>query len=668
MTNRIGIDIGGTFTDLVIEGEKHLKQIAKVLTTPDNLVEGVLKAIEISSAELDETKLFIHGTTVGINSILERKGARVALLTTAGFKDVYIIGRGHRPDMFNLKYQKPLPLLKREDIFEVRERISAGGKLVDKIDFQSLASVLKDIKKKGFEAVAVSLLHSYINPDHELKVRSYFHDHFNSIPIVLSHEVAPEWREYERTSTTVVSAYITPIVKDYLHRLSKELGDKKLKVPVHITQSNGGSMSASQASEQAVLTLFSGPVGGVVGGKEIGRLINQPDMICIDMGGTSFDVSLIRNGEVELKSEFELQGLPILAPSVELVSIALGGGSIIKEVTGGLRVGPESAGSNPGPACYGRGGKMATISDANVVLGRLPLEQRLGGNLKLDFKAAQKSVNEVGSRLGLDTISTAEQALEVAHFKMSQAIRELTVERGLDPREFSICAFGGAGPLHAAFIAEELEIKKIVIPSVAGAFSAWGMLQGDLRHDMTITFFRKFNEAQTDISDTMSLLKKRVLKRIINDGADLRSVHYESSAEMRYTGQEYSLLVPLNKDSADDVLLKSFHDAYFLRYGHSQPDAPVEFVSLRMAGIVDFEKTKSKLSIIKSGGTNPVGETNVFFNGKSVRVPIYSRESIEKKIEGNAIVLEKSTTIIVPREWSILPTKGDHLIMERNSK
>jgi N-methylhydantoinase A len=668
LTNRIGIDIGGTFTDLVIEGEKHLKQIAKVLTTPDNLVEGVLKAIEISSAELDETKLFIHGTTVGINSILERKGARVALLTTAGFKDVYIIGRGHRPDMFNLKYQKPLPLLKREDIFEVRERISAGGKLVDKIDFQSLASVLKDIKKKGFEAVAVSLLHSYINPDHELKVRSYFHDHFNSIPIVLSHEVAPEWREYERTSTTVVSAYITPIVKDYLHRLSKELSDKKLKVPVHITQSNGGSMSASQASEQAVLTLFSGPVGGVVGGKEIGRLINQPDMICIDMGGTSFDVSLIRNGEVELKSEFELQGLPILAPSVELVSIALGGGSIIKEVTGGLRVGPESAGSNPGPACYGRGGKMATISDANVVLGRLPLEQLLGGNLKLDFKAAQKSVNEVGSRLGLDTISTAEQALEVAHFKMSQAIRELTVERGLDPREFSICAFGGAGPLHAAFIAEELEIKKIVIPSVAGAFSAWGMLQGDLRHDMTITFFRKFNEAQTDISDTMSLLKKRVLKRIINDGADLRSVHYESSAEMRYTGQEYSLLVPLNKDSADDVLLKSFHDAYFLRYGHSQPDAPVEFVSLRMAGIVDFEKTKSKLSIIKSGGTNPVGETNVFFNGKSVRVPIYSRESIEKKIEGNAIVLEKSTTIIVPREWSILPTKGDHLIMERNSK
>ena len=311
---------------------------------------------------------------------------------------------------------------------------------------------------------------------------------------------------------------------------------------------------------------------------------------------------------------------------------------------------------------------MATISDANVVLGRLPPEQLLGGNLKLDIEAAQKSIREVGSQLGLDTISTAEQSLEVAHFKMAQAIRELTVERGLDPREFSICAFGGAGPLHAAFIAEELEIKKIVIPSVAGAFSAWGMLQGGLRHDMTITYFRKFNEAKTDISDTMSLLKKRVLKRIIDDGADLRSIRYESSAEMRYTGQEYSLLVPLHKDSVDNVLLESFHEAYFLRYGHSQPDAPVEFVSLRMAGIVDFEKTKSTLSTVKSGGTIPVGETIVFFNGKSVSVPIYSRESIEKTIEGNAIVVEKSTTIIVPREWSILPTKGDHLIMERNSK
>ena len=668
MTNRIGIDIGGTFTDLVIEEKDNVNKIGKVLSTPGNLVEGVLEAIEISGADLSETELFIHGTTAGINSILERKGARVALLTTSGFKDVYIIGRGHRPDMFNLKYRKPAPLLNREDIFEVRERISADGSVVEEIDYKYLDSVLDHIKKKHYEVVAVCLLHSYLNPEHELKVRKFFHDNLDSIPIVLSHEVAPEWREYERTSTTVVSAYITPIVKDYIQRLSKELGEKKLKVPLHVTLSNGGSMSAGQAAEQAALTLFSGPVGGVVGGREIGRLIDNSNMICIDMGGTSFDVSLIRGGEVELKSEFELQGLPILAPSVELVSIALGGGSIVKELKGGLRVGPESAGSNPGPACYGRGGKMATITDANVVLGRLPTEQLLGGNLKLDLESAQNVVNKVGMRLGLDSISIAEQALEVAHFKMAQAIRELTVERGLDPRDFSICAFGGAGPLHAAFIAEELDIKKIVIPSVAGAFSAWGMLQGDLRHDMTTTYFRKFGEAKADIEDKIAILRERVLNRIKDDGADLGSIHYESSAEMRYTGQEYSLLVPLRKDAADDSLLQSFHESYFIRYGHSQPEAPVEFVSLRMAGIVDFGKTENNISKLKSSRTNPTGEAKVFFNGESFSVPIYYRESLLQPLDGYAIVLEESTTIIVPKNWSISPTHGDHLIMENQSK
>ena len=336
MSNRIGVDIGGTFTDLVLEGDNNIKKIGKVLSTPNNLVEGVLKAIEISEADLNKTELFIHGTTAGINSILERKGAKVALITTLGFKDVYMIGRGHRNDMFNLRYRKPAPLLKREDIFEVKERIGADGGILEELDYRSLELIVKKIKSIGYEVVAVSLIHSYINPDHELKIKNFFNENFTDTPVVISHDTAPEWREYERTSTTVVSAYVTPIVKDYLSNLSKELKQKKLKVPLHITQSNGGSMTANQASNQAVLTLFSGPVGGVVGGREICRLIDHPNMICIDMGGTSFDVSLIREGDVELKSEFELQGLPILAPSVELVSIALGGGSIIKELYGGL--------------------------------------------------------------------------------------------------------------------------------------------------------------------------------------------------------------------------------------------------------------------------------------------------------------------------------------------
>ena len=664
MSNRIGVDIGGTFTDLVLEGDNNIKKIGKVLSTPNNLVEGVLKAIEISEADLNKTELFIHGTTAGINSILERKGAKVALITTLGFKDVYMIGRGHRNDMFNLRYRKPAPLLKREDIFEVQERIGADGVILEELDYRSLELIVKRIKSIGYEVVAVSLIHSYINPDHELKIKNFFNENFTDIPVVISHETAPEWREYERTSTTVVSAYVTPIVKDYLANLSRELKKKKLEVPLHITQSNGGSMTATQASKQAVLTLFSGPVGGVVGCREICRLIDHPNMICIDMGGTSFDVSLIREGEVELKSEFELQGLPILAPSVELISIALGGGSIIKELNGGLRVGPESAGSNPGPACYGKLGKMPTITDANVVLGRLPSNQLLGGNIKLDIDAAHISINEVGRKLGLECFEIAEQALEVAHFKMAQAIRELTVERGLDPREFSICAFGGAGPLHAAFIAEELAIKKIIIPSVAGAFSAWGMLQGDLRHDVTMSYFRRFEESK-DLAKNIFNLRKKVQNIISNDeGVDLDSILYECSAEMRYIGQEYSILVPLTKDVADDTLLELFHEAYLLRYGHSQTDAPVEFVSLRMAGIVNFGKKVFETSSNKVTNSKSIGETRVYFGRESFNVPIYYRNDLSKSINGNAIVLEESTTIIVPKKWTITPTNGGHLIMD----
>ena len=664
MSNRIGVDIGGTFTDLVLEGDNNIKKIGKVLSTPNNLVEGVLKAIEISEADLNKTELFIHGTTAGINSILERKGAKVALITTLGFKDVYMIGRGHRNDMFNLRYRKPAPLLKREDIFEVKERIGADGGILEELDYRSLELIVKRIKSIGYEVVAVSLIHSYINPDHELKIKNFINENFTDIPVVISHETAPEWREYERTSTTVVSAYVTPIVKDYLANLSRELKQKKLKVPLHITQSNGGSMTANQASNQAVLTLFSGPVGGVVGGREICRLIDHPNMICIDMGGTSFDVSLIREGDVELKSEFELQGLPILAPSVELVSIALGGGSIIKELNGGLRVGPESAGSNPGPACYGRRGKMPTITDANVVLGRLPPNQLLGGNLKLDLEAAHISINEVGRKLGLESVEIAEQALEVAHFKMAQAIRELTVERGLDPREFSICAFGGAGPLHAAFIAEELAIKKIIIPSVAGAFSAWGMLQGDLRHDATMSYFRRFEESK-DLAKKINNLRKKVRNIISSDeGVDPDSIQYECSAEMRYIGQEYSILVPLRKEFADDTLLELFHESYLLRYGHSQTEAPVEFVSLRMAGIVNFGKKVFDSSPTKVANSKSIDESRVFFGRESFNVPIYSRNDLSNSVEGNAIILEESTTIIVPKKWTITPTNGGHLIMD----
>ncbi|MBO68049.1 MAG: hypothetical protein CL398_07020 [Acidiferrobacteraceae bacterium] len=396
--------------------------------------------------------------------------------------------------------------------------------------------------------------------------------------------------------------------------------------------------------------------------------MDHQDLICIDMGGTSFDVSLIRDGEVELKSEFDLQGLPILAPSVELVSIALGGGSIIQELSGGLRVGPESAGSVPGPACYGNGGKVATITDANAVLGRLPPEQRLAGTLQLDLKAANRALSSVGKLLNLDVASAAEQALEVAHFMMAEAIRELTVERGLDPRDFTICAFGGAGPLHAAFVADELNIDRIIIPSGAGSFSAWGMLQGDLRHDMSVTYYRQFNDAQSDLSIVLESLRERVLERVREDTDDLSLLRYEASGEMRYVGQEYSLLVPIMNDRADDELLASFHDAYFQRYGHAQRSAPVEFVSLRIAGIVSFANTDEYISELPTKPAASIASTQATIGGETSAVPIYSRDSISAKISGPSIIVEDSTTILLPKSWTVMPIGNAHLLMERSEQ
>ena len=329
-------------------------------------------------------------------------------------------------------------------------------------------------------------------------------------------------------------------------------------------------------------------------------------------------------------------------------------------------MGPESAGSVPGPACYGNGGKLATITDANAVLGRLPPEQRLAGTLQLDTEAATSALRAVATLLNLESVSAAEQALEVAHFMMAEAIRELTVERGLDPRDFAICAFGGAGPLHAAFVADELNIDRIIIPSGAGSFSAWGMLQGDLRHDMSVTYYRQFSDAQSDLSAVLKSLRERELERVSEDTDDLRLLRYEASGEMRYVGQEYSLLVAITNDMADDELLASFHDAYFQRYGHAQRAAPVEFVSLRIAGIVSFENAEEYVAELAPQPATAIATTDVIFNGVTNTLPVYSRASIGSKISGPGIVVEESTTILVPEAWTIRPIGNAHLIMERS--
>lgn len=662
MGARVAIDIGGTFTDLVLETGSG-SVIAKALSTPDDLVRGVLDVLERADASLPEVDVFIHGTTVGLNAFLERSGGRVALVTTRGYRDAYLIGRGHRAEMYDLRYRKPVPLLERDAIFEVDERLSASGEVISPLDPNSVEMVGKAIAEGDFEAVAVCLIHSYVDPLHELEVRNRLREMLPGVPISLSHEIAPEWREYERTSTTVTSVYITPKVRSYLQQLSSALAERGLSSPLLITGSNGGAMTAERAADRAILTMYSGPVGGVIGSREAGRRAGHPDLICIDMGGTSFDVSLVRDGRVGMQSEFELQGLPVLAPAVELVSIGAGGGSLIYERNGGLRVGPSSAGSAPGPACYGRGGTRPTVSDANAVLGRLPASRKLAGSLVLDREAARRALQSVAGVFGISAEELAEQALDVTHFVMAEAIRELTVERGLHPRDFTIAAFGGAGPLHAAFLAEELEVERVIVPANPGVFSAWGMLQGDIRHDVVLTFYRRLDAPQLDLSEPIARLRDRACREMQADEEAQRRMRFEVNVELRYVGQEYSLPVPLPGMAADDALRAAFHDRYRRRYGHSNPQAPIELVAIRLTAVMEFDRGEEG----ERAGEAPeedVARERVIFAGRAMDTPVVPRSLVGESLPGPAIVAESSTTTVIPPGWRA-SDRGSHMILEK---
>ena len=642
-------------------------QTFKVLSTPDSLVTGVIEGIEAASAPLNEVGLFVHGTTAGVNALLQRKGARVALVTTAGFRDVYHIGRGNRPAMYDLRYHRPPRLVDRASIFEVVERMGPDGIELQGLDDDSVFEIANAIRIGGYEVVAVCLIHAYANGAHELGVRALLAKHLPNLPIVLSHEVAPEWREYERTSTTVMSAYITPIMSHYVGLLDTALQTRGLKTPVYITESNGGVMNARLATEKAVLTLFSGPVGGVVGTRALGAIIGEGNLISADVGGTSFDVSLIRDGNAPLQPEFELQGLPILAPAVEVNTIGAGGGSLIYEIDGRLQVGPESAGAFPGPACYGLGGTVPTVTDANLVLGRIPSNQLLAGKLPIDIDAARRALATVAARFELEPVELAEQALEIIHFKMAEAIREITVERGFHPRDFVLCAFGGAGGLHATALAEELEIERIVIPRMAGSFSAWGMLQGRIRHDVVQTFYKDFDRAAGGIDIALVNLRDAMARVLATEGISLSDATFEAAADMRYVGQEYSLTLPLPSWGDIAGLDQDFHIAYKSRYGHSNPKEGVEFVALRVAGIAELPHRQPGTESARRAGDAAVGTQRARFNGRDLDTVVIRRESLTDPVPGPAIVLEETATTLVSPGWVANIGAGGHLYLNRGA-
>ena len=669
--NRVGVDIGGTFTDAISISSDGRISTSKSLTTSGRLADGVVNAIsglELASKEID---YFVHGTTAGLNAFLERRGSRIALITTKGFRDVYQIGRANRPDMYNLKYQSPKPLIPRSDIFEIDERMSPEGETILEVDLKELESIAGRIEGK-FDAVAIVLLHSYKSAKHEIQVEKFLSKRLPSVLVVPSHQVAPEWREYERTSTTALSAYIAPIIDEYLLQLGKKLEEIGMRAPIRVMQSNGGVMSASTARAKAIQTLFSGPVGGTIAGVEIGKKLDFDKLICVDMGGTSFDVSLVIDKKADVESQTELQGLPILSPTVSMHTIGAGGGSIAYLAGGALRVGPRSAGAMPGPACYGRGGSEPTVTDANLFLGRLPQIAKLGGNLPLDSDASQRALDSVGTQLKLAPEEVASGIISIVNAAMANAIREITVSRGIDPRDFSLVAFGGAGPLHAIAIAEELELKSVVIPANPGVLSAWGMLQADTRHDQVLNFYSLLHEISLPQFEE-ALKKLRVQSKEILDSESIpvNLQEFRPAVDLRYVGQEYTVTVEWSDEwsvaKALAELPNMFEAEHLSRYGHNNPGESIELVNIRMSAL-GLNGITSEQYLPESQTKSEEMVYPVYFNKEWTDSKIIQRDQVKigGSVAGPAVILEPDCTTLLHPGWQAEVAVGGHIVISRS--
>jgi len=674
---RVSADIGGTFTDLVFYNiETGEYKAGKTLTTPKNLSDAVVKGIDGEIDDYSGIDFFVHGTTSGLNAFLERRGVKVALITTKGFRDVYEIGRGNRPEMYNLAFRKPTPLIERNDAFEVEERILAGGSVKTPLVEEDVKSIVEKIRQKGYASVAVCLINAYVNPVHEIAVGKILKQMLPDVSVSLSHQIAREWREYERTSTTVINAYIAPIVERYLEFLETRMKNKDFEKNVHIMQSGGGVITAEIAKETPIQTLLSGPVGGAVGNKTLSELLGYKNLIGVDMGGTSYDVSMVINGRPDVSTETRLEGFPILVPMVNIYTIGAGGGSIAWIEGGGLRVGPVSAGSDPGPACYGNGGTEPTITDANVVLGRIDPEGFLGGSMILDKEAAVNAVKKVADKLNLNVLETAEGICKIADAKMADAIRQLTVRKGIDPREFVLVAFGGAGPMHACLTAEELNIDTILVPEMPGTFSAWGMLQSDIRQDAVRTMKNNADKVSLEqINAVYDAMVAEVSSLLVKQEIGEDQAEYLKTADMRYLGQEYTVRVafeagPVTAESMEK-LKNSFHELHKQIYGHNNPTGEVEIVNVRLVGIGRLDKkTKENVKELVTGAPNPRKTGRAVFYGAEYDTAIYHREELKPghRFTGPAIVEELTATTVVPPGYRVTMDEYRNIIIKKMPK
>lgn len=668
---RVSADIGGTFTDIVYQDvNTGACGATKVHSTPENPALAVLEGINTALSSYDRIDFFVHGTTVGLNALLTRSGAKVALLTTRNFRDVYTIQGNNRGEIFSIRWNKPKPLATLEHTYVASGRIASDGTEVEPLSEVDLEVFAKAAKTEGYETVAVCFLFSYVNPSHELAAKSYLEKRLPGIPITLSHQVSPEWREFERTSTTVMDSYLAPIVRKYLATLMNDLGTRLPKGQgLHIMESNGGVMSAKTATENALQTLLSGPVGGTIGGRTLALQTGRKNLICVDMGGTSFDASLIIDGQPSRSNETVLEGLPIQIPVVDIHIIGAGGGSLAWKEVGAVRVGPQSAGSIPGPVCYGTGGTEPTVSDANLVLGRLN-SANFVGEMALNTDAATASLAEMGTEFNMTALQMAQGVVDIINAKMADAIRTITIKRGIDPRDFSLVAFGGAGPSQAAALAKELQISEVLIPVHPGAFSAWGMLQTDMQHDFKETMYGFWDLTTPDaLTAAFAALEEKGRAYMLAEDIRAENIRFERGIDFRYYGQEYVLTIPV-PDGVINMkkIRQSFDLTYDKQYGHSSPEARVEMANIRLAVIGTIPRPKNSSPLIIE--PKPERSRQVYFDGKPRATRIIDRASlaIGECIIGPAIIEEGTATTLVPPEWKVDMIAGGHLVMKNKGE
>ena len=666
---RVSADIGGTFTDIVVDDtKKNSIKTIKVLSTPENPANAVFNGLN-SNLEIENIDFIVHGTTVGLNAFLERKGSRVLLIMTKGVSDTYTIARGDRKELYNVRYTKPGTLVPRKDVYEVEERTMWDGSIKTKLNEDDLSNIAEIINKEDIKAVSICFLHSYVNPQHEIQSRNYLSKLIKEdVVISLSHEIAREWREYERASTAVMNSYIGPVTNNYLKSLQKQLEGSNYKKPLYIMQSNGGVIRAESALEQPVKTLLSGPVGGTIGGQALSKLIKRPNLICVDMGGTSFDMSLIINGKPSVTNETEQEFIPLLIPLVDIHTIGAGGGSVAWLENEALRVGPRSAGANPGPACYGKGGQEPTVTDANLYLGRLGKESKLGGWMDLDLNASESVLKSLSEKLNISSTELAEGILSIINAKMADAIRTITVKEGIDPREFSLVAFGGAGSMHAVWLAEELEINEIIVPNDPGTFSAWGMLQTDIRRDLTVNFYQNFQSLEKEkLLENFNKLKDEAIALLKSENVNENDMSFSLTADMRYIGQEYYVNVDISEPFDLNEINNNFHKTYEKQYGHSTPEGPSEFINLRLIATGKIKKTDSVKSI-ENDKTIKDSKRKIIFNQKEYETKIYARHNIRvnESFDGPAVIEESTATTVIPPNYSIIKDEFGNIIITKD--